>query len=630
MEMEHQSIENMILPQDTRQLLTKAPSVLVANRIEDLEELACGGRENREWHVEYILPDGKVVSEATVVRVKNGIAVNYTDPYMRRRDPDCMWIGDDQPSDKPRYAQKFGRPFSELRAETLDWLSKQDLAVFAFEPGHLNIGMAGLAICPANAEFFAFGLGLLQGVVDLENRDEPFQPNFIIYVAPVFRHTHFDGRQVVVHNRVGVHEMFSYNLYPGPSAKKGVYGALLDQGAREHWVTVHASCVLVRTPYDNMVTFMHEGASGSGKSEMLQQPHRLPDGRLLLGRNLVTGEERYLEIPRTCDLHPVCDDMGLCHPDFQENDGRLWLTDAEDAWFVRVDHITKYGTDHDLERMTITPPRPLLFLSIDAVPNGTALIWDHVEDAPGVPCPNPRVILPRDIVPGVVAGRVPVDIRSFGVRTPPCTASAPSYGIIGLFHILPPALAWLWRLASPRGHHNPSVVQSEQMGSEGVGSYWPFATGLRVEQANLLLEQFVRNHRMRHVLVPNQHIGAWQTGFMPEWLARDYLARRGHAKFQSDQCRAARCPLLGYALQSIRIEGTTIPGWLFQVDQQPEVGTEAYDEGARILTDFFHRQVQKFLKSSLDELGRKIIDCFLANGSVEEYEKLIPASDSGY
>jgi len=628
--MEHRSLEHMILPPDVRKLLADAPSVLCANRIEDLEALACGGRENREWQVKYTLPDGEEVHEATVVRVKNGIAVNYTDPYMRRRDPDCMWIGDDRPSDKPRYADRFGHPFAELRAETLDWLSRQDLAVFAFEPGHMSIGMTGLAICPANAGFFAFGLGLLQGVVNLENRDEPFRPTFIIFVAPTFRHTHFGGKQAVVHNRVDVHEMFSYNLYTGPSAKKGVYGALLSQGAREKWVTVHASCVLVRTPYDNMVTFMHEGASGSGKSEMLQQPHRLPDGRLLLGRNLVTGEERYLEIPRTCDLHPVCDDMGLCHPDFQENDGRLWLTDAEDAWFVRVDHITKYGTDHDLERMTIAPARPLLFLSIDAVPNGTALIWDHVEDEPGVPCPNPRVILPRDIVPGVVEGRVPVDIRSFGVRTPPCTATAPSYGIIGLFHILPPALAWLWRLASPRGHHNPSVVQSEEMGSEGVGSYWPFATGLRVEQANLLLEQFVRNKRMRHVLVPNQHIGVWRTGFMPQWVARDYLARRGHAKFQSDQCRPARCHLLGYALQSIRIEGTTIPGWLFQVEQQPEVGTEAYDEGARILTEFFRKQVQKFLKNSLDELGRKIIDCFLANGTVEEYEKLIPVSDGVY
>ncbi len=49
-------------------------------------------------------------------------------------------------------------------------------------------------------------------------------------------------------------------------------------------------------PYDNVVTLMHEGASGSGKSEMLEPAHREPDGRLLLGENLLTGEKRYLEI----------------------------------------------------------------------------------------------------------------------------------------------------------------------------------------------------------------------------------------------------------------------------------------------------------------------------------------------
>ena len=106
-----------------------------------------------------------------------------------------------------------------------------------------------------------------------------------------------------------------------------------------------------------------------------------------------------------------------------------------------------------------------------------------------MPCPNPRVIIPRNIMPGVVNEPVTVDIRSFGVRTPPCTRERPSYGIIGLFHLLPPALAWLWRLVSPRGHANPSIVETEGMSSEGVGSYWPFATGRRVQQANLLLQQ---------------------------------------------------------------------------------------------------------------------------------------------
>ena len=65
----------------------------------------------------------------------------------------------------------------------------------------------------------------------------------------------------------------------------------------------------------------------------------------------------------------------------------------------------------------------------------------------------------------------------------------PSYGIVGMLHILPPALAWLWRLVAPRGHDNPSIIDSKGLQSEGVGSYWPFATGRRVTHANLLLDQ---------------------------------------------------------------------------------------------------------------------------------------------
>jgi hypothetical protein len=53
----------------------------------------------------------------------------------------------------------------------------------------------------------------------------------------------------------------------GPSAKKGLYGVLLTQGEKEGWVTAHCSAVQSISPYDNIKTFMHEGASGGGKSE---------------------------------------------------------------------------------------------------------------------------------------------------------------------------------------------------------------------------------------------------------------------------------------------------------------------------------------------------------------------------
>jgi hypothetical protein len=227
--------------------------------------------------------------------------------------------------------------------------------------------------------------------------------------------------------------------------------------------------------------------------------------------------------------------------------------------------------------------------------------------------------MPRRLVPGVINQPVSVDIRSFGIRTPPCTREQPSYGILGLVHVLPPALAWLWRLVAPRGYNNPSITDSEGMSSEGVGSFWPFATGRRVTPTNLLLEQIQSTQQTRYILVPNQHVGAWRTGFMPQWLAREYLARRGSARFRSEQLVPARCPLLGYALHSMMIEGTTVPQWLLETQNQPEIGPDGYDRGAAILYGFFRRELPKFLEEDLDPEARRIIECCLDGGTLEDY-----------
>ncbi len=611
------------LPDDAVEVLAAAPAVTVAESVDQLLGLACGGA-NGTWHeVAYEVPGRGRVVEARACRVRNGVAANYIEPYMRRRDPDCMFIGDEQPTDKARFQDRFGRPFGDLRSEALDWLKGQELAVFGFHAGHRMAEVDAAVIAPANAGFFALGLGMLQGILSGQQVGEGFDPRAIIYVAPPFRHSHFDGRQVVVHNRTdGLHELFSFNLYPGPSAKKGIYGVLINLGEQDGWVTAHCSTVRVVTPYDNDVVIMHEGASGGGKSEMLEQVHREPDGQLLLGRNLQTGEKLLLTLPRGCELNPVTDDMALCLPSIQQpGSGRLRLMDAERAWFVRVNHIDAYGVDPYLEALTAQPPAPLLFLSIDAVPGARALIWEHIEDEPGLPCPNPRVILPRHIVPGVVDEPVTVDIRSFGVRTPPCTRQQPSYGILGLFHVLPPALAWLWRLTAPRGHANPSIVQSEGMSSEGVGSYWPFATGRRVAQANLLLRQIMTTPRTLFILCPNQHVGAWSVGFMPQWVAREYLARRGQARFKPHQLNEARCPLLGYTPASLQVEGAVIGHEFLDVQTQPEVGEPAYDAGAEQLYAFFREQLGKFIEPDLAPLGRRIIECCLDGGRVVDFEK---------
>jgi hypothetical protein len=246
--------------------------------------------------------------------------------------------------------------------------------------------MDALVIAPSNVGFFALGLALLQGIVPTDQILGGFAPRAIIYVAPVFRHTHFDGKQVVVHNRrEGLHELFSYNLYPGPSAKKGIYGVLLGLGEREGWVTAHCSTVQVITPYDNVATIM------------------------------------------------------------------------------------------------------------------------------------------------------------------------------------------------------------------------------------------------RHILCPNQHVGAWRVGFMPQWIAREYLARRGMARFRPEQLVPARSPLLGNTLRQLQVEGRMIATWFLRVDSQPEVGAEAYDRGAAILHAFFRKCLADFQDPDLDPLGKEIIACCLDNGTLEDYERLIPA-----
>ena len=628
------------LPGHVAELLSAAPAIHVAEKEEDLLDWALGraaGSSDWRWmnredkgtfEAAFDVPGIGRVVEARITRARNGLAINFPDVRMRRRDPNAMVIGDTLPTDKPTYHERFGEAFDKTRQKTLNWLKTQELIVLPFYAGPSDLRYGSLLICPKQAAFFAAALAYLQGMIPGTKVPADFRVSGgVLFVAPPFRHTHFDGKQVVVHARSHTHqEIFAYNLYPGPSAKKGVYSMLLDIGEREDWTTNHCAAVCVVTPYDNQIVIMHEGASGGGKSEMTEHIHRLEDGRLRLGKNVVTGEERTLVLPESCHLHPLADDMACAHPRYNEGTTKLNIADAEDGWFVRVDHIRRYGTDPNLEKLCLAPARPLIFLNHYIVPGGYCLIWEHDEDAPGKPCPNPRVILPRDMIPGASSGPVGVNIRSFGVRCPPTHKESPQYGILGMLHILSPALAWLWRLVAPRGHANPSIQDSKAGGmqSEGVGSYWAFCTGRRVDQANLLLRQIVENTDTRHVLIPNQYIGAWHVGFMAEWVAREYLARRGSARFQKDQLTECTCPLLGYIPKQIRIEGSLIPPVFLRVEDQLQGGAEVYAEGARQWREFFHRELQPFLTPDLDPLGRKIIEACLNDATQEDYWKLIP------
>lgn len=584
---------------------------------------------------------GKII-EAEIVKCKNGIAVNFCQDYMRKRDPNSMYIADNFPTDKPIYKEHFGADFEILRQATFDWLKKQDLVVLPFLTGG-STGYQSLLIAPKNASFFGYAMSLLQYFVNID-KCKTFEPQVVIILAPPFRHTHFGGKQVVVHNRTqGLYELFSYNLYPGPSAKKGLYGFLLHMGSThcdtqsiinnqlkienkqtnisivEKWITAHASCVKVITPYENELVIMHEGASGGGKTEMCEPLRRQQDGRILIATNSQTDKSSYIVISENSELQIVGDDMLECHT-VNKN---LIVSDAEVGWFLRVDNIKHYGSEPLIENISIHTKEPLCFLNIEATPNTTCLIWEHSLDNDGNPNQNPRLIIPRNHLKNSIDGKVAVDVRSFGIRTPPSTRELPTYGILGMLHILPPALAWIWRLIAPRGYNNPSIVADNQLTSEGVGSFWPFASGKFIDLANILLEQIINSPNICYILLPNQHIGCYKVGFSTQWIVREYLARRG-SKFNVEYLRPSPLALLGYEPNQIKINGQFIPNELLHPYEQIELGMDGYNKGAEILTTFAKQELKKYYANEMNQLGKSILDIAISNGKLEDYIEILP------
>ena len=625
-------LARFILPDDVREALQKSRVLVYPESKEELMEMSYGPSHSDRYDVCYSIEGKGLVKEAEVVRCKNGTVVNFMEDYMRRRDPDCMRIGDDLPTDKPRFSDRYGYPFADLRAETMDWLSRQQLIVLPFKAGGKYYGYESLMICPMNAAFFALALADMQGFTSMFDVHEGYKPRAIIYVAPPFRHTHFDGKQVVVHERHDdLHEVFSYNLYPGPSAKKGVFSMLLDIGEHEGWITNHASAAMLESPYEIETVFMHEGASGGGKSEMLEEIHREADSKILMGIHTVSGEKYYLSVSETCKIHPIADDMVLSHKDFQDGSGYLKIVDAEDGWFLRMDGDTSYGKNTEYERISIHPSEPLEFFNMDGVPGATCLIWEHIPDSNGKPCSNPRVIIPRDMIDNIVPGNEPqeVNVRSFGVRMPPSTKMAPNYGVMGMLQVVPVSIAWLWRLIAPRGFKNPSIADTNAgsgLKAEGVGSYWPFATGMKVTQANLLLHQMLNCPNTLNVLIPNQYIGAYQVGFMGEWIGREYLGRHG-GTVRRKHLVPSRCPLFGYSLDEMKLDGQYVRQTFLRPELQSWLGFEGFDAGAKIITDFFKEQLKQFMTDDLDPLGRQIIDLVMRDAPLDDYLALTPITN---
>ncbi len=84
-------------PEELKRVLENSPSVIVPETKERLYHLIFGSKQNDVVDVSYDV-HGELITEATVTRCKNGVSINFTEDYMRRRDPDCMRISDDLPT----------------------------------------------------------------------------------------------------------------------------------------------------------------------------------------------------------------------------------------------------------------------------------------------------------------------------------------------------------------------------------------------------------------------------------------------------------------------------------------------------------------------------------------------------
>src|SRR3972149_5782120 len=132
----------MPIPAELKDLLGSCRGFVVPRDRSAILRLAVGSEDKAVYEVAYDVPGQGRVVEAMVTRCKNGLSVNYLEPRMRRRDPDCLVVADEQPSDKERFAKRFGRPFESLRQETFEWLKQQELIGLPLYPGGKESGYA--------------------------------------------------------------------------------------------------------------------------------------------------------------------------------------------------------------------------------------------------------------------------------------------------------------------------------------------------------------------------------------------------------------------------------------------------------------------------------------------------------
>ena len=287
-----------------------------------------------------------------------------------------MRIADDKPTDKKRFADVYGYKFDKLRRETMDWFKTQELILMPFNSGGNQLRLRFHARMPEAVRVLRICAGTSAGLC--KRRGDRGLQAACDHLCCTSVPSHPLRRQSGLLFTTVWMTATRYSPITCIRARlprRVFYSVLLDIGEQEGWTTCHTSAGRLITPYENELVIMHEGASGGGKSEMLQDIAREPDGEVLLSTNTVTGEKTYLHISSTCKIEPVCDDMATCYPGVQNNSGKLVLVDGEDGWFLRMDGVTHYGCDPVYERICTEPKEPLCFFNMEGHPGATLLIW---------------------------------------------------------------------------------------------------------------------------------------------------------------------------------------------------------------------------------------------------------------
>lgn len=91
-----------------------------------------------------------------------------------------------------------------------------------------------------------------------------------------------------------------------------------------------------------------------------------------------------------------------------------------------------------------------------------------------------------------------------------------------------------------------------------------------------------------------------------------------------DRLSPARCPLFGYALNEMKVDGQRISSRFLRPELQESLGEEGYDKGAEILYKFFEKELAVYDCEELHPVGKQILECFKKRGSVEDYCAILP------